>query len=208
VEAVKEREELELDLVPFFERISDAIEAASHRQRYQISWQELMLGNSSNPDNCRRFVVAEPKLDFSKFQPGEPAMEAVHRLTKELNLDRNHGIRLGVTSDIALDYDELKTISRGAAIATFFSFALTVILVFIAFGSFRQVLVSLVTLIFGLVWTGGFAIFVIGHLNLFSVTFEALYIGIAVDYSSKNLFAPSCRLSNRMYVRSLVPLRE
>lgn len=183
VEAVREREELELDLVPFFDRISEAIEAASHRQRYQISWQELMLGNSSNPDNCRRFVVAEPKLDFSKFQPAEPAMEAVHRLTKELNLDQNHGIRLRVTGDIALDYDELKTVSRGAAIATFFCFALTVILVFIAFGSLRLVLVSLVTLIFGLVWTGGFAIFVIGHLNLFSVTFAALYIGMAVDYS-------------------------
>jgi hopanoid biosynthesis associated RND transporter like protein HpnN len=173
----------EIDLTPFFDRMSRAIEATLRHKHDQLSWLELMDGRPSTPDERRRFIVAEPKLDFSKLQPAEAAMSTIKRLAQELHLDESHGIRLRITGDIALDYDELKTVSRGAAIATVFSFVLVLALLMIGLGSLWLVVTTLVTLIFGLVWTTGFAILAVGHLNLFSVTFAALYIGMAVDYS-------------------------
>jgi hopanoid biosynthesis associated RND transporter like protein HpnN len=45
------------------------------------------------------------------------------------------------------------------------------------------VLASLTTLIIGLIWTTGFAVAFIGSLNLISVTFAVLFIGLGIDYS-------------------------
>jgi hopanoid biosynthesis associated RND transporter like protein HpnN len=181
VDSMEEGEEI--DLAPFFDRMSRAIGATLRHERYQVSWLELMDGRASTPDERRRFIVAEPRLDFSKLQPARGAINVIQRLTKELHLDTSHGIHLRITGDIALDYDELRTISRGAVMATVFSFVLVVALLMIGLGSLWLVVTTLVTLIFGLVWTAWFAIFAVGHLNLFSVTFAALYIGMAVDYS-------------------------
>jgi hopanoid biosynthesis associated RND transporter like protein HpnN len=45
------------------------------------------------------------------------------------------------------------------------------------------VFTSLITLIMGLIWTASFAAAAVGHLNLISVAFAVLYIGLSVDYA-------------------------
>jgi hopanoid biosynthesis associated RND transporter like protein HpnN len=50
-------------------------------------------------------------------------------------------------------------------------------------GSIRLVTASLVTLLVGLALTAGFAAVVIGHLNLISVTFAVLFIGLSIDFA-------------------------
>ena len=50
-------------------------------------------------------------------------------------------------------------------------------------GSPRLVLASLCTLLVGLVWTAGFAAAAIGHLNLVSVAFGVLFIGLSIDFA-------------------------
>jgi hopanoid biosynthesis associated RND transporter like protein HpnN len=181
VEASKEEEEFEF--TPLFERLAKVFHSILHQQPHQFSWLELIQGQPSTPDERRRFIIVEPWLDFSKLYPAEPALKAVHRLARDLKIDRGHGVKMRVTGDIALDHEELQTISRGAAIATVLSFVLVVILLLIAYDSLWLVLATLLTLIYGLIWTTGFAVFVVGHLNLFSVVFAALYIGMAVDFS-------------------------
>ncbi|MBW2034442.1 MAG: MMPL family transporter [Deltaproteobacteria bacterium] len=54
---------------------------------------------------------------------------------------------------------------------------------FIGLGSPRLVLSTLVTLVMGLIWTAGFATAAVGHLNMISVAFGVLYIGLGVDYA-------------------------
>ena len=49
--------------------------------------------------------------------------------------------------------------------------------------SVRLVVASLLALVVGLVVTAAFATFAVGHLNLISVAFGVLYIGLGVDYA-------------------------
>src|SRR5208283_4190548 len=49
-------------------------------------------------------------------------------------------------------------------------------------GSGRLVAASLATLLTGLIWTTGFALLAIGSLNLISITFAVLFIGLGIDY--------------------------
>ena len=67
-------------------------------------------------------------------------------------------------------------------LTTLISFLLVAIAVMIGLGSGRLVLASMVTLLVGFIWTLGFAIFFVGHLNPISVAFGVLFIGLSIDY--------------------------
>jgi hopanoid biosynthesis associated RND transporter like protein HpnN len=60
---------------------------------------------------------------------------------------------------------------------------MVLVVLFIGLGSPRLVLAALVTLLMGLIWTSGFATVAVGRLNLISVAFAVLYIGLSVDYA-------------------------
>jgi hopanoid biosynthesis associated RND transporter like protein HpnN len=58
----------------------------------------------------------------------------------------------------------------------------TVVLIF-AFRSLQLIAVSLITLITGLIGTAAFAAFAVGDLNLISISFSVLYIGLGIDFA-------------------------
>jgi hopanoid biosynthesis associated RND transporter like protein HpnN len=150
---------------------------------YQLSWQEVMAGRAATPLKRRCFVVVQPRLDFSSLFAAGEAISAVRRVAKELGLTPAHGVRVRITGDIALSHEELETVSRGAGIAAIASLAMVAAVLFVGLGSVRLVLATLVTLVAGLILTGGFAAVAIGRLNLISVAFGVLYIGLGVDYA-------------------------
>lgn len=181
IEAIMEGEEI--DLSPLFERMSIAIESVLNQRFYMLSWLELMRGEKTEPDERRRFIVVQPRLDFSKLIPAKAAMQAVQRFARELKINRDNGIRLRITGDVALEYEEMQSVSRGAVIAGILALVLVGVVLFIGLGSSRLVFSTLVTLVMGLIWTAGFATAAVGHLNMISVAFGVLYIGLGVDYA-------------------------
>ena len=73
-------------------------------------------------------------------------------------------------------------VSRQAALAGVASFLMVTLILFFALRSKRLVLGTALTLLAGLAWTAGFATVFIGHLNLISVGFAVLFIGLGVDF--------------------------
>jgi hypothetical protein len=181
VDAAMEGEDL--DLTPVFDRIQLAIEASIEHRHYNLSWQELMLDTDLTPDDRRRFILTKPQLDYSKIFPAEAAMKEARRLAEDLHLTEENGVRVRLTGDAALEYEELLSVTRGAGIAGILALIMVGIVLFLGLGSLRLVLTTLVTLIMGLVWTASFAAAAVGHLNLISVAFAVLYIGLSVDYA-------------------------
>ncbi len=181
MDAVMEGEEL--GLTPVFDRIQLAIEASIGQQQYSLSWQELMLGTDLTPDDRLRFILTKPQLDYSKPFPAEAAMKEVRRLANNLHLTEENGVRVRLTGDAALEYEELLSVTRGAGIAGILALIMVGIVLFLGLRSSRLVLATLITLIMGLIWTASFAAAAVGHLNLISVAFAVLYIGLSVDYA-------------------------
>ena len=173
----------DLDLTPVFDRINEAVEASIDQRYFALSWQELMLGAELTSEHQRRLVLAKPRLDYSKFLPAKTALEEVRRLAKELHLTEAHGVKVRITGDAALEYEELRSVIRGAGIAGILAFVMVGIVLFPGLGSPKLVFCTLLTLIMGLIWNAAFAAFAVGHLNLISVAFAVLYIGLSVAYA-------------------------
>jgi hopanoid biosynthesis associated RND transporter like protein HpnN len=174
----------DLDLAPMFDRVSAAIQANVNQIHYQLSWQELIFADKSSLEEHRRRIIAvEPYLDDSELLPAARAMRKLRQLAQELQLNPDHGVRVRLTGEAALEYEELISVSRGAGIAGLLALIMVLVVLLICFGSFRLVFATLVTLLMGLIWTAGFATATLGHLNLISVAFAVLYIGLSVDYA-------------------------
>lgn len=145
-----------------------------------LSWQRLLSGEEEAA--ARRFIVLKPPLDFASLQPAGKPIAALKDLRRELKLDGVGPVSLRISGSAALQQDELKSVEQGMGLAGMLSFTLVLVLLVLGLRSLRMVVAVLATLILGLIWTAGFAIWALGSLNLISVAFAVLFIGLSVDF--------------------------
>ena len=121
-------------------------------------------------------------LDYSALEPGAKATAEIRRLVGELSLTPDRGVRVRITGPVALGDEQFATLRQGALRSTLVSVVSVMVLLFAALRSARLVVAILATLICGGVLTAAFAALAIGSLNLISVAFGVLFIGLAVDF--------------------------
>jgi uncharacterized protein len=170
------------ELVRLLAALDQVIEAELAGRPGRISWQELLLGGADDPEQRRRYLFVKPVLDFSELFPAEPGILYLRESVEALDLPRTAGATVRITGDAALGYEELESASRGAGRAGIAALFMVTGVLWLALRSFALVLATLVTLLTGLALTAGFATLAIGQLNLISIAFAVLYIGLAVDY--------------------------
>lgn len=173
----------EPDLAPVLKRIANSAEAANAGKHVRMSWQSLMQAGETGEDAFRRYLLVKPKLDYGDLFPAGPLLERIQELSGNLNLDAGHGIRVRVTGGTALAHEELESVTRGAAVAAIVSLVMVTLILLVGLRSIWLKVATLITLALGLCWTAAFATFAIGHLNLISVAFAVLYIGLGVSYA-------------------------
>jgi len=174
--------EAPFDIGDILNRLSDVAEAQISKAYSELSWRALMETDGSPTGPNRRFILVEPALDFGSLQPASQAMDGVRELSKQLGLTTENGVRIRLSGSAALEQEELESVEGGMGLAGLVSFILVVGLLIIGLRSGWAVICCLITLIFGLVWTAAFAIIALGSLNLISVAFAVLFIGLSVDF--------------------------
>lgn len=176
--------EAPLPLEPVLEAIANVAEKQSAGDYEILSWQQL-LGNDEEQEEAslhRRFLLLKPPVDYGSLAPADKAIEAVRTLAWEMGLTGEKGIRVRLTGTAILDQEELESVEEGMGLAGILSLTFVLILLMLGLRSSRLVLANLITLVMGLVWTAGFAVWAIGDLNLISVAFAVLFIGLSVDF--------------------------
>ena len=148
-----------------------------------ISWEEMLVQGSSLEVKNQWVIVAHPVLDFESVFAAARPMEIIHRLADDLGYTAEHGVSIRVTGNPALNYEEMIGIAWDVGGAGVFCFALVVGILVIALRSIKLVSAAVIALLSGLIWTLAFAAFSVGHLNLVSVTFAVLFIGLGVDFA-------------------------
>jgi hypothetical protein len=182
--AVTTPEAQNFDMGPALRQIATAVGAATDAKPWQLSWQNLTgAGTAQTGTATRRFIEVNPKLDFGQILPAQEPIEAIRDLVRSLQLDAAHGVRVRLTGTVALEHEELLSATSGAVLAVGIGIVLVLVLLFVALRAWQLVLSSLITLIYGLLATATFAAVTIGHLNLISVAFGVLYIGLGIDYA-------------------------
>ncbi len=182
LDEILDGEEVAGGLDAVFERLALSLEARSRGEPGPLSWLELMRDQEGSVDERRRFIVVDPVLDFASLQPAAKALAAIRASAAELGLTPEAGVRLRLTGSAALRHEEFASVRQGAGSAGLISLVLVSGLLFWGLGSARLVAATLLTLLAGLAWTAAFAAFAIGHLNLISVAFAVLFIGLGVDF--------------------------
>lgn len=92
------------------------------------------------------------------------------------------GLQVGVTGPDALQADEMQSSMNSITLATWLSLLGQFGLLVVFFRGLRRPLVEVVILIIAVCWTFGLATLLVGHLNILSVIFAPLILGLGIDY--------------------------
>lgn len=131
----------------------------------------------------QQVITILPVKDEGSFVPAEKAIKAVRAaLDETLKKPEFAGVTAGLTGVPVLEYEEMSSSQRDMESATILSLALTVILLLFAFRGLLNVMAAMVSLMVGICLSFGFATLAVGHLNILSMVFAIMLIGLGIEY--------------------------
>ena len=131
----------------------------------------------------REFILTQPKLDYAGFFPATPAIDGIRGAYDELGIAASPGAQLRLTGATMLAHEEMLSVMEGTETAVLLALCLVTVIMVTGLSSSRLALVAVISLVTGLAYTAAFAILTVGELNLISVAFAVLYIGLGVDFA-------------------------
>ncbi|MDD5214392.1 MAG: MMPL family transporter [Methylococcales bacterium] len=173
---------LPMDLNPLLQAVDNTISAKLDGKSQSLSWQNLLANNKLSEEATRVLIIAKPIVHFDEMLPVELAQNAAHEIADTI-MAENPNVRVRITGETALEHEELETVSNGATLSGVMSLVLVFLAQWIGVRSFRLVVITYIVLMMGLILTAGFAALSVGHLNVISIAFATLYIGLGVDYA-------------------------
>lgn len=123
-------------------------------------------------------------LVTARVAPGAPTHGAVDRFRQLVDQVRAEvpGVNAGVTGEPVLEVDEMRQSQRDMALATGLALTLCGLLFIYGYRETGRALKAMLALVVGLGYTLAFATAVIGHLNLLTITFLPILVGLAIDF--------------------------
>ena len=161
---------------------ADTVDAALHNKPAHFSWRELASGRPAGPEELRRFIEIEPVLDFSALQPGLAATQAITDTATRLKLAGEDQARVRVTGLVPMDDAEFATLKDHAALNGAVSIIAVLIILWLALRSGRIMLAAIISIACGLAYSAALGLFLVGALNLISVAFFVLFVGLGIDF--------------------------
>jgi hopanoid biosynthesis associated RND transporter like protein HpnN len=170
------------DLKPALAALADALELVAQGKSPAFSWRELIAGRPPKLSELRRFVNIEPVLNFGDLQPGGKATEVIREVASRLGLTAEQGVNVRLTGSVVLSDEEFATVADGAVLNGFITLLLVGFVLWLALRKARIIFAVLVNLVFGLLYTAAIGLWMVGALNLISVAFAVLFVGLGVDF--------------------------
>ncbi|MSQ68864.1 MAG: hypothetical protein EXR83_11875 [Gammaproteobacteria bacterium] len=161
-----------------FERLASALAGPAAGS---LHWRDDLFAGPAGSTPRRSFVLIDPARAAISFQPQAPALAALKALLVELQPQWPE-VTFRLTGATAMDTEELVGVAADAQLTTLLSFALVAVVLMWGLRSPAMVLAVLLTLGCGLLWTAALATYWVGSLNIISVCFAVLFIGMGVDF--------------------------
>ena len=157
---------------------------------YRSPWQALFKGDtvslreqgymvSKNEDML--FMLVVPNDDETSFTGYKDSVERARQLIAETRKEFP-AIKVGLTGEDVISSDEMVTTQDDVETASKIALAGVALLFIIAYQGVIKPLLALFCLLLGLSWTMGFTTLTIGHLNILSVVFTTILIGLGIDF--------------------------
>ncbi len=175
------------------EQISDRLNRPTP---YRSPWGTLFslgerpadAGYFLSDDKSLLFALVEtPASDKGSFMGDRRAIEVIRGVIANLKTDFPN-VQAGVTGGPTLSNDEMTAAFEDSSVAMGIAFALTLLVMMLAFWRVGKPLLMLAVLAVTLAWSMGIIALTVGHLTIFSVMFISIVIGIGIDYGIYFLF--------------------
>ena len=161
---------------------STTIEGVLAGRPASFSWQAMLNGQDPGPADLRRLIEVRPVLDFSALQPGQASSNAIRQAASDLQLDKKYQARVRLTGSVPIADEEFATVQEGALQNAIGTVIIVLVILWLALKSARLIVAVFINLVVGLALTAAFGLMMVGALNMISVAFAVLFVGLGVDF--------------------------
>lgn len=179
-----ERSDLGQDtLQALYQELGNVVEASVDGEALPFSWMGALDTSDDKDDAFTRLLYATPALDFTRLQPAKPSIRTIRAEIEKLNVKYNGRVDSYITGDPALRVEELEAVTTGIGMSMLLSLILVSLLLLLCYRSIGMAIITLVGLVVTITLTSAFAAAFIGELNLVSVAFTVLLVGLGLDFA-------------------------
>ena len=198
-----------------FNLIAQTVESVLNTGSGTFSWRELVSDRPLTDSDRRAFIEFKPILDYNALEPGKDATDAIRQAARDLNLAGEYGARVRLTGPVPIANEEYATVQDGAIVNGIGTVLVVLVILWMALHSSKIIFAVFLNLFIGLSLTTAVGLMMVGSLNLLSVAFAVLFVGLGVDfgiqysvrYRSERFKSNDLRLAlEQAAERSAVPL--
>ncbi len=111
----------------------------------------------------------------------EEAIARLHQLINETKQEV-YGVNVGLTGESVLEVGEMKQSQQDTTVASIVSLVLCALIFIYGYNETGRPIKATICLLVGLAYTFAFATLTVGHLNILTITFLPMLIGLAIDF--------------------------
>jgi hypothetical protein len=165
-----------------FNLISQTVEDILNKGTATFSWRELVSDKPLTDADRRSFIEFKPKLDYSELEPGKGATDAIRQAATDLNFAGQYSARVRLTGPVPIANEEYSTVQDGAILNGVATVLIVLVILWMALHSGKIIFAVFVNLFIGLSLTTAVGLMMVGSLNLLSIAFAVLFVGLGVDF--------------------------
>ena len=165
-----------------FGQIAQTVEDILNKGRANFSWRQLVSDKPLEDSDKRAFIEFKPVIDYSALEPGKDATDAIRKAAADLDFPGKYQARVRLTGPIPIANEEYATVQDGAIINGIGTVVVVLIILWLALHSGKIIFAVFLNLFVGLSITTAVGLLLVGSLNLLSVAFAVLFVGLGVDF--------------------------
>jgi uncharacterized protein len=165
-----------------FDYISETVDDVLNKGNATFSWRQLMSDKPLADSDRRAFIQFKPLLDYQALEPGKGATDAIRQAAAELDFPNKYHARVRLTGPVPIANEEYATVQEGAITNGIGTVVVVLIILWLALHSAKIISAVFVNLFIGLALTTAVGLMMVGSLNLLSIAFAVLFIGLGVDF--------------------------
>ncbi|MDG2201015.1 MAG: MMPL family transporter [Phycisphaerales bacterium] len=142
------------------------------------TWQSLTTGSGT----IRTVLVHMERDAVGGIEAVGEDLALVRDITARVVDDTAPGTDWGATGLPALEADETTQAIRDSTAASIIAFVLVTLMMLLVFKRVTLPLLAAGSLLVGMAWSFGWVVLSVGHLQLLSVVFSAILIGLGIDF--------------------------
>jgi len=165
-----------------FNLISQTVESVLNKGNATFSWRELVSDKPLTDSDKRAFIEFKPVLDYQALEPGKDATDAIRQAASDLNFAGTYQARVRLTGPVPIANEEYATVQDGAIRNGIGTVVVVLVILWMALHSAKIIFAVFVNLFIGLSITTAVGLMMVGSLNLLSIAFAVLFVGLGVDF--------------------------